>query len=96
MMSPAIDPEPMRPPINTWLLDDGRLKYHAIKSQTIAPVLQNNIYCRKFWLNNPLSNCSCYSSAKHKGPIVCYRAIATACIGFKTLPTTVAIEFAES
>jgi hypothetical protein len=38
MMPPAINPEPMRPPINAWLLDDGRPKYHAIKSQTIAPI----------------------------------------------------------
>jgi hypothetical protein len=28
----------MRPPINAWLLDDGRPKYHVIKSQTIAPI----------------------------------------------------------
>jgi hypothetical protein len=38
MLPPAINPEPMRPPINAWLLDDGRPKYHAIKSQTIDPI----------------------------------------------------------
>jgi hypothetical protein len=50
----AINPEPMRPPINAWLLDDDSPKYQVIKSQTIASISPAKIiYSKKFWLYIP-------------------------------------------
>jgi hypothetical protein len=75
-----------------------RLRYCMVMITSKVESRKNNLNCRKFWLNNPLSNCSCYAVPNIKGPIkFTTAAITAACIGLKTLvPTTVAIEFAES
>jgi hypothetical protein len=100
LLPPAINPELIRPPINAWLLDDGSPNYQVIKSQTIAPISTAKI---TYTVENsgciiPFPTVGATTVPNTKGPIkFAMAAIVTACIGFRTrVPTTVAIEFAES
>ena len=97
---PASNADPIRPPINAWLLDDGRPKYHVIRSQIIAPIKPANITStvEKEGCIIPLPTVAATAVPKINGPAkFATAAIITAYSGLRTLvPTTVAIEFAES
>jgi hypothetical protein len=97
---PASNADPMRPPISAWLLDDGRPKYHVIRSQIMAPINPANITST---VENegcimPFPTVAATAVPKMNGPAkLAMAAMITAYKGLRTLvPTTVAIEFAES
>ena len=78
----------------------ARPKYHVIKSQTISPINPAKI---TYTVENsgciiPFPTVLATAVPNMKGPIkFATAAIATACMGFRTLvPTRVAIELAES
>ena len=97
---PEINAEPINPPINAWLLEEGNPIYHVIKFHTIAPTRPANITSvvanSGFIIPFPIVEAT--AVPKIKGPMkLVIELIVTACNGFNILlPTTVAIAFAAS
>jgi hypothetical protein len=97
---PAIKADPTRPPINAWLLDDGRPNHQVMRSQIIPPISPARI---TFTVENsgciiPFPTVAATAVPSTNGPAkFAVAAIETACNGLRTrVPTTVAMEFAAS
>src|SRR5215831_11776510 len=97
---PAINPAPINPPIKAWLLDEGNPKYQVIKFHVMAPMRPERItgIVENSGCKISLPTVAATAVPNKNGPAtLATAAIPTAWTGFRTLvPTTVAIEFAES